>query len=993
MSVRRSKLRNTVRAVCALLLLLTLLAQPDGLAQAQQQTPATPTPTPQPSAPRVDAGLVRQLQQDGGGQVQIAYHSETGKVRFIGANTPGQPVARARVPASAPPEAAARAFMTAYGPLFGVKDQARELGVKRQKADSGGRSIVRFAQQYNGIPVFAGEVVVHLDKAQNVQVATGELLPDIAVSTTPSISKSQARGSAVAVVAREKHLDAGQLAASDPELQVYNRELIGDPGPNLTQLVWRVEVTTGALAPIRYLVLVDAQSGAIVLKFNQVEEARSRETYTMSHLSDEGFLPGSLLCTEGTLNCGGGDADALAAHTYAGVTYDFYQSRLGRDSVNDAGMTIKSSVHFGVNYRNAFWNGAQMVYGDGFSAGDDVVAHELTHGVTQYESGLLYYRQSGAINESLSDIFGELVDLTDGLGNDAPAVRWLVGEDLSIGSIRNMANPPAFNDPDRMTSPLFWGYNTDNGGVHINSGVGNKAAYLISDGGSFNGKTVTGLGVYKTARIYYEAQTNLLTPGSDYADLYLALQQACFTLVSSDYTTVADCQSVTAAVQATEMNLPPTASGAGSTIAPICGPGQIPTYLFYDDLENSTVTNSSFTHSILTGGPGEEWEYPPSIPYVVTTSGIRNLHGFDRGDTASYVFARDGSTLLPNNAFMRFNHAWSFDTEDLDASTARYWDGAILEYSVDNGTTWLNAQPLISEGGYNGTLVTAAAGSTNPLAGQSAWVGSQSYGATRLNLASLGGQSFRFRFRIGTDSTIGFEGWFVDDIQLYTCASGSTAGINVAPISGLFTSESGGTTTFTVKLNSAPTANVTIALSSSNTNEGTVGPTSLLFTPLNWAEPQTVTVKGVYDLVKDGDVAYTIITAPAVSTDPAYSGLNGPDVGVTNTGACDDRPNVVLSNGSAGPGARLVAVTAGVGLVQSIVFGFTGHPIVNATLDVPGVGNGLITSFTYIVFGPKPTVTFTVHRLAPGGSVMVPMIVTDSCGPWQTFFGSGIGGF
>src|SRR5205823_6032479 len=109
-----------------------------------------------------------------------------------------------------------------------------------------------------------------------------------------------------------------------------------------------------------------------------------------------------------------------------------------------------------------------------------------------------------------------------------------------------------------------------------------------------------------------------------------------------------------------------------------------------------------------------------------------------------------------------------------------------------------------------------------------------------------------------------------------------TAGITVTPTSGLTTTESGGTATFTVRLNSQPTAIVTIGLSSSNTAEGTVSPASILFTPVNWNVPQTVTVTGVDDALVDGNQPYTIITAPATSTDPTYNGLNAADVSVVN---------------------------------------------------------------------------------------------------------------
>ncbi len=143
-------------------------------------------------------------------------------------------------------------------------------------------------------------------------------------------------------------------------------------------------------------------------------------------------------------------------------------------------------------YANAFWNGTQMAYGDGFAQADDVVGHELTHGVTDHESRLFYYYQSGAINESLSDVWGEFVDLSNTTGTDTATTRWQMGEDVpGFGAIRDMEDPTLFGDPDRMRSPNYYGGEDDGGGVHYNSGVNNKAAFLMTDGGSFNGRTVT----------------------------------------------------------------------------------------------------------------------------------------------------------------------------------------------------------------------------------------------------------------------------------------------------------------------------------------------------------------------------------------------------------------------------------------------------------------------------------------------------------------------
>jgi Zn-dependent metalloprotease len=255
-----------------------------------------------------------------------------------------------------------------------------------------------------------------------------------------------------------------------------------------------------------------------------------------------------------------GIPDVDNAYDYAEDTYRFYSEKHSRDSIDDAGMELISTTRYcpyysceSQTYQNAFWNGSQMVYGDGFASADDVVGHELTHGVTDHESHLFYYMQSGAINEALSDIWGEFVDLENGEGNDDPSVRWLMGEDLPIGAIRNMADPPAYGDPDRMGSPNYHCGAWDNGGVHINSGVANKAAYLLTDGDFFNGYTITGLGIEKVAQLFYEAQTNLLTSGSDYQDLANALRQAAVNLGFSE----SDRQQVENAIDATEMDQQP----------------------------------------------------------------------------------------------------------------------------------------------------------------------------------------------------------------------------------------------------------------------------------------------------------------------------------------------------------------------------------------------------------------------------------------------------
>ena len=273
-----------------------------------------------------------------------------------------------------------------------------------------------------------------------------------------------------------------------------------------------------------------------------------------------------------------------------------------------------------------------MVYGDvyGYPMADDIVAHELTHGVTQYKSNLFYYYQSGAISESLSDVWGEYYDQTNGLGNDAAGVKWRIGEDIggwtnaapypTLG-LRDMSDPTLFYDPDKMTSSNYYKEADDNGGVHWNSGVNNKAVYLMVDGGAFNGKTVTVLGWDKTAAIYYEANTNLLSSGADYSDLYYALQQACTNLIGQKSISAGDCTQVKNALDAVEMYAQPVANF--NTDAPLCGLVEFgPPISYIDDLE-SGISNWTFDN-----GANVRWQYDsPYDPFA--HSGTHFLYADD----------------------------------------------------------------------------------------------------------------------------------------------------------------------------------------------------------------------------------------------------------------------------------------------------------------------------------------------------------------------------
>ncbi|MFN8120701.1 MAG: protealysin inhibitor emfourin [Micropruina glycogenica] len=207
-------------------------------------------------------------------------------------------------------------------------------------------------------------------------------------------------------------------------------------------------------------------------------------------------LPGTVVRREG--EAATGDAAADEAYDGFGATWALFHDVYGRNSIDGAGMTLAGTVHYDKGYDNAFWNGERMVFGDGdgeifgrFTASLEVIGHELTHGVTESTAGLIYQGQPGALNEHVSDVFGVLVK-QHSLGQDATTADWLVGADLLLPgvagvAIRSMISPgTAYDDPRLGKDPQpdhmsdFVTTSDDNGGVHINSGIPNRAFALAA---------------------------------------------------------------------------------------------------------------------------------------------------------------------------------------------------------------------------------------------------------------------------------------------------------------------------------------------------------------------------------------------------------------------------------------------------------------------------------------------------------------------------------
>lgn len=708
----------------------------------------------------VTTGAATAAAEGFGARAEVVRSATTGVVTFVGTEA-GKPLVQPPgITGGSSPQAAARAFVQTHADDFGVGRRSTFVArtAPRQVVD---HTTVRLQQQLDGVEVLGGEVAVQLDDDNRIVSAAGELLPEAGTVGIgrATVGEAEAVRAARAYVARGEGVKPGQVRTAYEGLKVFDSRILGGPARPGAHTVHAVEVSYAS--HVRQQVFVDAQLGAIVAAIDEIHAAKSRRICDANNGNREYPCSNPVLVEGGSVS--GKHNDVVQAYNYSGATYDWFRNQFGRDSIDGRGMPLISTVRYspdGKPFENAFWDGNQMTYGTGYAAADDVVGHELAHGVTERSSRLYYFYQSGAINESISDIFGELVDLATASPNDTAGDRWKLGESLPIGAIRDMANPNAFDAPARMSDPKYYAGTGDNGGVHINSGVGNKAASLMVDGGTFNGQTVRALGVIKTAALWYEVNTAILTSASDYQDLARGLRQACRTLTGTKGITADDCVQVDRALKATEMDRPRPNARDQKTCARA-------KYTFSDGLEKG---GKKWTKERPWFAPGN----PNPLGYDATyaTTGTKNMWGFDRpgnwfpdrdrGKARDYSITTKRKVKVPKHksAFLKFNHAYYFDTY-----RGVNYDGGRVEYSF-NRKKWFD----LFGGKYPKRVHRK---STASMRGKRAFAGESGGYRTQVKKfpKKARGKKVFVRFRISSDATINAYafGWFIDDIGVGSC--------------------------------------------------------------------------------------------------------------------------------------------------------------------------------------------------------------------------------
>ncbi|RKH39275.1 M4 family metallopeptidase [Corallococcus sicarius] len=405
---------------------------------------------------------------------------------------------------------AAHPAVAGVAPAFRLN--AEDLVLRSSHRDEQGNQHLRFKQTKNGLEVVGGELAVHVRPDGTVYAANGSARDGMKLSATPRIAGTAAREAALAATVGK------DLSAQGTPRLVYVRTEDG-----ALRLAYEVTVTgEGVDSPIRDRVYVSAQDGSLVLRAPEIHTALNRRVYSANNGTS---TPGTLKRSEGQAAIG--DSHVDTNYDMLGYTYDCYKTLFNRDSLDNAGAVLISTVHYSTNYVNAYWDGTQMVYGDGDGVNSielgkdaDVTVHELTHAVTSKESNLTYSGQSGGLNEAMSDTFGAICESwKSGTWSTAPAI-WMVGEDVWTPGTANDALR-YMDDPVKDGASKDWAANVTSGtDVHYSSGVPNLAFALLSKGGVHpRGRStinVPAIGVEKAARIWYKANTDIYTAGTTF---------------------------------------------------------------------------------------------------------------------------------------------------------------------------------------------------------------------------------------------------------------------------------------------------------------------------------------------------------------------------------------------------------------------------------------------------------------------------------------------
>ena len=746
-------------------------------------------------------------------------------------------------------------FLSENKSLFVQESADHTFLAKDKKKDSHGYEHVAMQQYFKGVPVFDGVMKFHFNRNVELESINGNFITIDKLNPVPSVTREEAAAEAVRLVAIQK---AGNfksaLKVSKNTLFVFQKGLAqGYEGGKF--LVYEVEVRNDA--DVREFLYIDAHTKKLVEQFSGIHHI-DRKLYETS-------VSAANLKWQETNGTTGAEFTGLNTWQQSEVVSSGHIYNLMKNAFNflsydnhDAPMvTINNNPT--VICPNANWNGVTANYCDG-TASDDIVAHEWAHAYTEYTSDLIYMWQAGALNEAYSDIWGETVDQLNGYmdAGESSALRssvcgnstrWQVGEKATSfgGTLRDMWNPNCYGDPGKISDVEYWCAATDQGGVHINSGVINHAYALLVDGGTYNGQTIAGLGLTKAAHIFWRAQSEYMTKTTDFAAFADMLEASLLDLVgenlpalstsgagqaaSGQMITAADAAELARVIAAVELRVEKNCGYQPllSPVAVLCGGGLPEKAIYFENFESGMGAWTLSSADVANSWTSRNWILKTNAPEGRTGT---VAYGVDFAGQNCTTDAQNGIISLispvitiPAGSAGSYNMAF-----DHYVSLEAGYDGGNLKYRINNGTWDTIPAAAFTANGYNSILKTSSQGNSNPMQGQRGFSGADggkvtgTWGQSRIDLSSLNlqaGQTIQFSWNLGTDKCGGWDGWYIDDVRVYTCASpavqfaAASTSIHEAdavlpgsvPTECLKYIEK----TITVKINAAPVQPVTVA--------------------------------------------------------------------------------------------------------------------------------------------------------------------------------------
>ncbi len=691
-----------------------------------------------------------------------------------------------------PPASRALNFLNQFGAAIGITAAGSELELQRISTDRAGGQHVHLNQVHARLPVFGARLVVHMSE-NGITGVSGVFVPElVGLATQASIAESAAEATALRAVAKIR--PTSSLAVKSTQLMVYRAGLL-DLHEGRNYLAYEVMVVSAA-GDVRERVIVDAAAGGIINQINEIHTIKNREIYSPNQDIPPVITEGAINAPADVALTGDQNSDPASRiprnpadnlYIFAGGTYDLYANLFGAEGYDFTEVAPEDQVQKSVYLindacPNAYWNGDSTNYCPGFDA-DDVVSHEWSHAYTEYTHGLIYQYQSGALNESYSDIFGETYDLVNGLEGplgvsliegeyfENGGSRWVLGEDLSETAagllLRDMWDPdnfttnvpvlgfPVFNTGSPgsvISSPNYYCGSGDGGGVHTNSAVPNHAYAMLVDGKSFNGVDIPAIGMTRAAHIYFHAQTHYQTPTTNFAQHADALEQSCADLQgvpltdvlgnpSPDVISEATCAAVAAAMLAVEMRqnprekcgYEPLLQAEASTPA-LCSEDLVPIPDFSETWEAGAIPAGWTVTQNITGDTdlGITWEVVADLPgsHEGKAMFLENSAGGScaPGGDISASFQLDSPVIEVSKDASHFAFSHLMQSEFA-------YDGGNLKFSLNGGDFEIVPAEAFRYNGYNTTMETGSGpipdpaglysgGNTSPMAGEIAWSGS-----------------------------------------------------------------------------------------------------------------------------------------------------------------------------------------------------------------------------------------------------------------------------